>query len=244
VTVGTAGWAIGRRSADAFPGTGTHLERYARRLNGVEINSSFYRSHAQTTYARWRRQVPAGFRFAVKMPRAITHDRALSGANDLIQKFFDEVFHLGSALGPILVQLPPSLAYDEPVVATFFAMVRNRFESAVVCEPRHPSWVSDAASRALTEWRIGRVAADPPRTGPSESPGGWLGPAGDGSGAVVYYRLHGSPRIYWSKYSHDDLARWTQRMRGWPASADVWCIFDNTAAGGALENALQVSAGC
>jgi len=241
VTVGTAGWAIGRGSADRFPGEGAHLERYARRLNGVEINSSFYRSHAPATYARWRRQVPAGFRFAVKLPRAITHECALVGASDLIQRFFDEVFHLGSALGPILVQLPPSSAFDPLVAATFFAELRNRFDGAVVCEPRHASWVSDAATRALIEWRIGRVAADPPRTGPAESPGGWLGPAGDGAGATIYYRLHGAPRVYWSRYSSEELELWTHRLRAWPASADVWCIFDNTAGGAALENALEIS---
>jgi uncharacterized protein YecE (DUF72 family) len=242
VTVGTAGWAIGRGSVNGFPGPGTHLERYARRLTGVEINSSFYRSHRPETYARWRRYVPAGFRFAVKMPRAITHERALSGATDLVERFFDEVFHLGSSLGPILIQLPPSLEYDASVAPRFFAGLRDRFEGAVVCEPRHPSWVTEAATRTLTDWWIGRVAADPPRTGPSESPGGWLGPAGDGSGATIYYRLHGSPRIYWSPYSADDLALWTERMGSWPASADVWCIFDNTAAGAALQNALALRA--
>lgn len=242
MTIGTAGWAVGRRFAEAFPGTGTHLERYARRLNGVEINSSFYRSHAPATYARWRRQVPAGFRFAVKLPRAITHERALLNATDLVDRFFDEVFHLESTLGPILIQLPPSFVYDGLVVPSFFTGLRNRFEGAVVCEPRHPSWVTDEATRTLVEWRIGRVAADPPRTGPSESPGGWLGPAGDGSGATIYYRLHGSPRIYWSPYSSEDLVRWTERMYSWPGSADVWCIFDNTAAGAALENALALRA--
>ena len=76
--IGCAGWSIHKDAAAAFPVEGSHLERYARVFPAVEINSSFYRPHKPETYARWADSVPDGFRFAVKVPRAITHGAAAS----------------------------------------------------------------------------------------------------------------------------------------------------------------------
>ena len=81
VFVGCAGWSIPRQHASYFPSEGSHLERYARFLPAVEINSSFYRPHKPATYARWAASVPDGFRFLFKLPRAITHERRLRGAD-------------------------------------------------------------------------------------------------------------------------------------------------------------------
>ena len=79
--IGTAGWSIPRSSAAAVPGPGTHLQRHARALSGVEINSSFYRPHRPSTYMKWAAAVGEGFRFAVKVPKEITHARRLVGAD-------------------------------------------------------------------------------------------------------------------------------------------------------------------
>ena len=85
IRVGTAGWSIPRASASRFDSAGTHLERYSRRLDCAEINSSFHRPHAATTYAKWRESTPPGFRFAVKIPRAITHELKLQDARRAIR---------------------------------------------------------------------------------------------------------------------------------------------------------------
>ena len=116
VVVATAGWSIPRTVATQFPGEGTHLKRYARVLRGVEINSSFYRDHSSDTYARWAAQTPRTFRFAVKVPRTITHDARLRGARRPLEQFLLGVRGLGARLGPLLVQLPASHLY-EPRVA-------------------------------------------------------------------------------------------------------------------------------
>ncbi|MEI9888899.1 MAG: DUF72 domain-containing protein [Rhizomicrobium sp.] len=92
------------------------------------------------TYARWAASVPADFRFAVKMPKAITHERRLADADDLLARFLGEAGELGGRLGALLVQLPPSLAFNEGIAGAFFAALRARFDGAVVCEPRHASW--------------------------------------------------------------------------------------------------------
>jgi uncharacterized protein YecE (DUF72 family) len=239
-TIGTAGWSLPSALRSDFPDDGTHLSRYAQRLSGVEINSTFYRRHRRSTFTSWATQVPDGFRFAVKMPRLITHELALRSAAGPLDDFVSDIEGLGQRLGPVLIQLPPGLDYDGALVRRFLQMLRDRFAGAVVCEPRHPSWHSPAATAALTEWRIGRVAAHPPRLAPVEEPGAWLGPSGDGAAATIYYRLHGHPRIYWSNYDDAALAEWARRTAQWPAGADVWCIFDNTAAGAATANALAL----
>ena len=84
VRIGTAGWSIPRAAAFRFESAGTHLERYSRLLRCAEINSSFHRPHAAATYAKWRDSTPPDFRFAVKMPRTITHELKLQGRKTIV----------------------------------------------------------------------------------------------------------------------------------------------------------------
>jgi uncharacterized protein YecE (DUF72 family) len=230
--IGTAGWSIPRQVAAHFPGEGTHLHRYARVLHCVEINSSFHRPHAAATYARWAASAPAEFRFSVKIPRAITHEGALRAARPLIDRFLEESAGLGDKRGPLLLQLPPSLAFDRRVAGRFLDLLRSRFGGPLVCEPRHPTWFAVAAEALLVRHDVARVAADPAPAPGAERPGGWSG--------LVYYRLHGTPRKYWSRYEPEMLAGLAGDLRRAAAHVDVWCLFDNTASGAALENAWNL----
>src|SRR5687768_18070550 len=112
IRIGTAGWSIPRASAFRFQAPGTHLERYAQVLRCAEINSSVHRPHAAATYAKWRDSTPEDFRFAVKMPRTITHELKLQDARAPFVTFMDQTAALAKKRGPILVQLPPSLSFD------------------------------------------------------------------------------------------------------------------------------------
>jgi len=225
--IGCAGWSIGRETAAAFPGAGSHLERYARVLNAVEINTSFYRPHQPSTYARWAASVPDAFRFAVKLPRSISHDRRLVDVADPLAAFADQVNTLAAKLGCILVQLPPSLQLDTGVADSFLTALRQHFDCTLACEARHGSWFTDTATAVLRQHGITRVIADPP-----------AGQAGEfvATTAAVYARLHGSPRMYYSAY---DTA-YLEQVAAYIARRDAWCIFDNTAAGAALANALDL----
>jgi uncharacterized protein YecE (DUF72 family) len=237
IRIGTAGWSIPKAYAEAFPGEGTHLERYARRLNATEINSSFYRSHRPETYARWAEAVPPDFAFSVKVPREITHRARLRGFEEALAGFLYEASALGEKLGPLLVQLPPSLAFEPEVAAAFFAWFRARFDRGIACEPRHRSWFSPEADETLWRFRVARVAADPAPEGCSSEPGGWPG--------LVYFRLHGSPQIYRSAYEPAFLEELAGRLHAASsAGAEVWCIFDNTASGAALGNAVFLRERC
>ncbi len=236
--IGTAGWAIPRPHAEGFPAEGVGLARYAARLRAAEINSSFHRPHRRGTYERWAATVPEDFRFAAKLPKAITHERRLVDIEAPLDRFLGEVAGLGPKLGPLLVQLPPSLAFEAATAERFFATLRDcqaghlTRETSVVCEPRHPSWFSPDADSLLRAWRVARVAADPAPVPEAAEPGGWPG--------LVYHRLHGAPRMYWSAYEPPALAALAERLAA--RRAETWCMFDNTASGAALGDALAIAA--
>jgi uncharacterized protein YecE (DUF72 family) len=232
VYIGTAGWNIPRAHKERFPLDGSGLQRYSARLNAAEINTSFYRPHAPAIYERWAAAVPPGFRFSVKIPKVITHERALLRAREPLDRFLGEIAGLGRKLGPLLIQLPPSHAFDPRRTARFFELLRGRHEGGVVCEPRHQTWTSDAATRLFVKFRIARVAADPPRAAGLEAPGGWPG--------LIYYRWHGSPRPYFSPYSLEQLRVLAVKLSG--EQVHSWCIFDNTGSGSAAGNALDLRA--
>jgi uncharacterized protein YecE (DUF72 family) len=230
--IGCAGWAISGQHAEHFPSDGTHLARYALRFNAVEINSSFYRPHKPETYARWAASTPAEFRFAVKMPRAITHEARLIDCDAEIEAFVSQVMNLGDKLGPVLVQLPPKLDFRFETVEAFLTTVRERFKGDIACEPRHASWFTPEAEALLTQHRVARVAADPAPHPTAGQPAAWRG--------LTYLRLHGSPRMYYSSYDASFLDRLVGDLDKYAASGPAWCIFDNTAMGAATENAIAV----
>ena len=140
------------------------------------------------------------------------------------------------------MQLPPSFEFEARPVRAFFRLLGDSFRGAVVCEPRHPSWFTAPVDRELAALRVGRVAADPAKSPEAARPGGWLGAEGDGRGAVLYHRWHGAPRMYWSRYELAWVRARADALRRWPAGADRWCVFDNTAGGGAISNALELRA--
>ena len=96
ICIGTAGWTLPRVVQDEFPGADTHLARYARVLPCAEINSSFHRPHRPTTYERWAASVGQDFRFAVKVPKAITHTARLVHVEALLAAFLAETVALGT----------------------------------------------------------------------------------------------------------------------------------------------------
>jgi len=198
---------------------GSHLERYAAMMNCVEVNSSFYRPHQRKTWQRWAAATPPGFQFAVKAPKAIT-------------QFFDQVAGLDEKLGPVLLQFAPGHPFDHGLVRDFLGTLREIYCGPIALEPRNASWFTPEADRVFREFKIARVAADPAKGSPlATMPGGAAG--------LRYYRLHGSPHIYWSAYDAAQIGRLAAQLLDHEAG-ECWVIFDNTAAGEALKNALEL----
>jgi uncharacterized protein YecE (DUF72 family) len=225
--IATAAWSIPKAVAGAFPEEGSGLTRYATRFQGVEVNSTFYRQHRASTYARWAESVPDHFRFALKMPKTMTHEQRLIDIGPLFDRFLEEVSPLGERIGPFLCQLPPSLAFEHTLAERALTDLRQRWDGRIVLEARHRSWASPEALDCLADHRIDRVLADPapvwPATTFAEPP--------------VYVRLHGTPKIYYSSYDETEIGRYRQML-----ADDGWCVFDNTASGAAIANALTMRA--
>jgi len=236
IRIGTAGWTLPKQHAHHFDipndPAAAHLTRYATRLNCVEINSSFHRPHLRKTWERWALITPNNFRFAAKIPRTITHEAKLANTGALLQTFLDQAAGLGNKLGPLLIQLPPSLQFDPGLAHEFFSTLRELHPTCAVLEPRHATWFTPTADRLLRDFDISRAAADPPK-------GSSLAVHPSGSDNLRYYRLHGSPRTYYSGYTEAFLTNLASTLRS-QTPTETWVIFDNTAANHATQNALTL----
>jgi uncharacterized protein YecE (DUF72 family) len=230
--IGCAGWSLPATLQPYFPDGASHLARYAQVFDAVEVNSSFYRPHLPRTWRKWAEAVPADFRFSVKLPKTISHEARLVGAEALLDDFLGQVGELGDQLGCLLLQLPPSLAFEAAAPA-FLAMLRARWPGEVACEPRHRSWFTPAADKALREHAIARVAADPALVRRAAVPGGAHG--------FAYVRLHGSPHVYYDAYPRAVIDRLAMKLA--TRQQPCWVIFDNTAAGHAVPDALRLASG-
>jgi uncharacterized protein YecE (DUF72 family) len=164
------------------------------------------------------------------VPQTITHEDEPTSAD--LDRFIQESAGLGEKLAVLLVQFPPGKEFDKDAAAQLFENLQARTKVHLVCEPRHASWFTDEVDQWFSERRISRVAADPSRVPGADKPGAWQG--------LSYFRLHGSPRIYYSSYDDDFLQTLRLQLSALQKSGDVWCIFDNTAAGCALGNALTL----
>jgi uncharacterized protein YecE (DUF72 family) len=227
--IGTAGWALPKALRVNQSANKSVLEHYADRFNAVEINSSFYRPHRRSTYERWSASVPDSFRFSVKLPRVITHELGLVGCQSETESFVQSASGLAHKFAVLLVQLPPSRKFDESAAAAFFKVLRGETSANIVCEARNSSWFISEATALFEAYGVTRVVADPVPLGCE------LAPRPDSR--FAYYRLHGSPRMYYSAYSISYLQDAAAALR---ANAESWCIFDNTAAGAAWSDAAML----
>lgn len=227
MNIGTAGWNL---PPPAREPTRCYLEQYATIFNCSEINSTFYHRHRHQTYVRWAASVPQNFCFSVKIPKTLTHDRG--GRLTEIRAFLDEISNLSSTLGPLLFQFPPGRSFVKAEIGALFGLLRRGYAGPVVVEPRHHSWASADALKVLEEYHISVVAADP-------QPVRGL-PCLRDPQTAWYFRLHGTPRMYYSSYTDDVLQGVAEKLLSVPIQNNVWCIFDNTAMGAAFYNAFTL----
>lgn len=226
--IGVAGWSISKVLRSGESQAQSLLTQYGGRFNATEINSSFYRPHRFQTYQRWAASVPDNFRFSVKVPKLLTHERRLIAGPDEIRAFMAGVRGLADKLGALLVQLAPRCVFDERVARQFFDTLTSETAALIACEARNPSWFTAEADHLLRRCEVARVIADPVAPGCEIAPPPVVSPA--------YLRLHGSPHMYYSSYSFGDLETLAERLSV-HNDAESWCIFDNTAAGAAWHDA-------
>lgn len=234
--IGTAGWGIPHEAKKKFSAKGSHLERYSKKLNCAEINSSFYKEHKFETYLKWASLVPADFRFSVKLFKYFTHERRLLEGGAKLRDNLKNILGLKEKFAVLVVQLPPSLTFNYTVAKKFFLQLKKFCPCQIVVEPRNISWASSQAIDLLQQLNIGKILADPEPCKISKSMRSQV------EKNIRYYRLHGSPEIYKSNYDNKAIHR-IKAVLDKPivSTQQTWVIFDNSMYGFATENALQLT---
>ncbi len=263
VRIGTSGWVYPPWRGVFYPPKLAHrreLEYLSGRVDSVEINGSFYALQRPSSYQAWRAQTPDDFVFAVKGGRFITHMKRLRDVDTPLANFFASgVLALGDKLGPLLWQLPPTLAFDAGLLADFFdRLPRTTAAAAAIAarhderlegrawtvtdadrplrhalEVRHPSFTDPAFLDVLRAHGIAVVIADAAATWP------YLEHV---TAEFAYVRLHGGTELYVSGYTDEALDAWAARIRGWTAEGiDTYAYFDNDAKVKAPHDAIALA---
>lgn len=230
IHVGTSGWNYPHWKGVFYPEglkSKDWLSFYGQHFDTLELNVTFYREVKADTFRKWRDTAPAGFLFSVKMSRFITHIKRLKVEAASVRRFLEGVEALGDSLGVILIQLPPSLPFDEESIRRFLGLLDGRFRYTI--EARHTSFVNDAFFSLLAErnmaWCISETAGRYPY-------------AEALTANFVYLRLHGREQLYASSYRDDELSGIKEKLLAWGREGYVY--FDNDASGFAPANAATL----
>ncbi|SHJ13220.1 Uncharacterized conserved protein YecE, DUF72 family [Desulfatibacillum alkenivorans DSM 16219] len=228
--IGTSGWTYDSWKGAFYPeklAKAKWLPYYCTLFNTVEVNATFYRTLKGSTYEKWRETTPEGFTWAVKASRYITHVKRLKTPEETVPRFLESASILGEKLGPILLQLPPTLAYEKEIARDFFQFLPKEFRFTL--ETRHDSWLDDGLFALLEEHNIAWCVSDT---------AGKHACVEAATADFVYLRLHGSQEIYKSSYTDEELEHWAELVTGW--SRDAYIYFDNTMTDAAARNALRL----
>jgi len=230
--VGCSGWNYKHWKGVFYPKElkqADWLSFYCSRFDTLELNFTFYRQPSDATFEKWHGAAPDGFLFSVKMSRFITHTRRLKVERDSIERFFGGVSILSDKLGVVLIQLPPTLAFDAGLLSTFFSTLDPGLRYSV--EARHESFVSEAFFSLLRQrniaWCISETAGRYPYREAVTAD-------------FVYVRLHGREKLYASSYRDDELRDWKEKIKSW--GRETYVYFDNDFEGHAPANASTLRA--
>jgi uncharacterized protein YecE (DUF72 family) len=235
LVIGTSGWQYkdwrGRLYPPKLP-LRLWLEHYAEHFDTVEVNNAFYRLPERGTFQQWRERTPAGFRFAVKMSRFLTHVKRLREPAEPVARFLGRADALGDKLGPVLLQLPPTLKADLGALDETLKQFPGHVRVAV--EPRHHSWFTDEMRALLT--RHGAALSWADRKGRPLSPL-WV------TTDFGYLRLHEGRAEPWPNYGRTSLASWLDRIAAaGDGVRETFVFFNNDPGGAAVENAAALAA--
>lgn len=234
VHIGCSGWTY-KHWRGIFYETGLPqkrwFERYAKEFDTVEINNSFYRLPAGSTFRRWREQAPNGFCYAVKANRYLTQAKKLLECEEPLARMLDAVRELGSHLGPVLYQLPPSFSINLERLRQFLEVLPR--DPTSVFEFRNTQWYHKETYDLLNSFGASFCVHD---MAGSASERIAVGPIG-------YVRFHGAAGKYWGRYADRDLLSWADWIGSEARQGrSVWCFFNNDIHGHAIEDARTLRA--
>ncbi len=232
ILVGTSGFVYDHWRRRFYPqelAKAKWLEFYAAHFTTVELNNTFYRLPSEAAVATWRDSSPEGFTFAIKVSRFITHIKRLKNSEEAVETFLGRAKILGEKLGPLLYQLPPNMHRDDARLASFLSVLPKGMRH--VFEFRHKSWLEEGVFQILHNYNVGFCVFDMP---------GLSCPL-VATADFAYIRFHGSTGLYWSCYSDDELADWTEKLAHLATKLKaVYIYFNNDAEAFAVRNAVTL----
>jgi uncharacterized protein YecE (DUF72 family) len=238
VRIGCSGWNYAHwRNGVFYPPRCPQrlwLDYYARHFDTVELNATFYRLPRIEAAERWVEETPAGFLFAVKVSRYLTHVKRLRETGQHLALLLERTLPLlrSGKLGPLLWQLPPTFRRDDERLGAALAEFPPELRHAV--EFRHASWFAPEVMTLLRERNVALVIADRPEIHAFQTR--------ELTADYTYLRFHSGSRGERGNYSPGELDEWAARIRGWAERGDVFAYFNNDWEGFAIRNALGLSA--
>ena len=234
--IGTSGWSYKHWLGIFYPEklkAAAYLEFYTTKFSCVELNSSFYHLPLKKTVEGWIDRTPDTFKFCLKLSRFITHQMQLFNVDEALQKFFEVFEGMKEKLGPVLVQLPPQLLYDEPRIRYFVELLQSEYDQyRFAIEIRNRSWINDRLFDLLSQSGVAFVIADSGNRYPYYEVI---------TTDFVYLRLHGWEQLYASDYTEKDLQQYAEKISGWLNDGKkVWVFFNNDFHGYAVKNAERL----
>ncbi len=236
VNIGTSGWSYRHWQNIFYPDTikpEKYLEFYTMHFSCVELNSCFYHLPRISTVEGWLKRTPDIFFFCPKLSRYVTHELQLVNAGEAIQKFFDVFIKLKTKLGPVLIQLPPGMMYNELLISLFFETLKEKYSGyRFAIEVRNKTWINDIFFAILERFNMALVIADSGNRYPYFE---------TVTTDFVYIRFHGREHLYASDYSDDDLFQYAEKIKRWQQEGkEVWVFFNNDYQGYAIKNAKRL----
>lgn len=240
INIGTSGWSYKHWKSIFYPEklkTTDWLEYYSRFFNVSELNTSFYHLPKLATTQGWKDKVMKDFKFCPKMSRYLTHMKKLNDPEESLMSFFEVFTPLKQKLGPVLIQLPPSLRFNKVKTEYLYKLCKKSYGYyRFAMEVRHSSWLEEESIALMKQYNIAFVI--------SQSGAGF--PYAEFVTARhVYVRFHGPQALYASDYSEEDLLKYSKLFLQWEnAGHSVWAFFNNDIHGFAFKNAARLKELC
>ena len=233
--IATSGWSYKHWKEVFYPPplkSTEWLSFYAKTFSCTEINMSFYHLPKKTTVQKWMKDTPDNFKFCVKMSRYLTHIKRLHDPAEPLSRFFHIFSPMQKKMGPVLIQLPASLQFDEKLVSNFYNALEEYSAFDFALEARHSSWLEPASLQLMKRNNIAFVIAQSGKGFPY---------AEHTTSKNIYLRFHGPAALYASDYSENDLIYFAGLIKKWEEEKHIaWVFFNNDYFGYAIKNALQL----
>jgi uncharacterized protein YecE (DUF72 family) len=233
--IGTSGWSYKDWVGIIYPEktkSTDFLKHYSQHFPCTEINNSFYHIPQRRFVEKWMNETPEHFLFCPKIYRGITHFRKLKNGEELLMGYWSRWEGFERRLGPFLIQLPPSLAFNADVVEEFYQLLKSGPELKYALEARHVSWFTDESLLLMHKYNIAFAIGDAGKRFPYYE---------TVTSDTVFLRMHGREILYATLYTEEEMWEISRKVADWlKENLEVWVFFNNTMFGFALENARQM----